>query len=132
MPQKRTVNIVTIEITSLALVLALLALVFWFAQPPVNINVRFVGVDNTTFIYVVYVSPLNTYYWTKHFLDTIYGITTYTGGITVNCTIKPHPPFTITVNSSTLYITLLCPTAITLARVNTTNGVVPITVPLPS
>jgi hypothetical protein len=132
MPPKGTVNNVTISIVSLVLVISLIALAIWFVQSPLSINVEFVGVDNTTFIYVVSVTPLNAYYWTSHRLDVVYGITAYTGGITVNCLVKPHPPFTITVGNSTFYITLLCPVAITSVSINTTSGVVSITVPPPS
>jgi hypothetical protein len=132
MPPKGTVNGVTISIISLVLVISLIALAIWLVQSPLSINVKFVGVDNTTFIYVVSVAPLNAYYWTSHRFDMVYGITTYTSGITVNCLVKPHPPFTMTVGNSTFYITLLCPVAITSVGVNTTSGVVSITVPPPS
>jgi hypothetical protein len=132
MPQKGTVNGVTISIVSLVLVISLMALAIWLSEPPLSINVEFVGVDNTTLIYVVSVTPLNTYYWTSHRFDMVYGITAYTGGITVNCLAKPHPPFVITVGNSTFYITLLCPVAITSVSINTTSGVVSITVPPPS
>ncbi len=132
MPPKGTVNGVTISIISLVLVISLMALIIWLVQSPLSINVEFVGVDNTTLIYVVSITPLNAYYWTSHRLDVVYGITTYTGGITVNCLVKPHPPFIMTVGNSTFYITLLCPVAITSVGVNTTSGVVSITVPHPS
>jgi hypothetical protein len=125
-------NGVTISIVSLVLAILLMALAIWLSEPPLNINVEFVGVDNTTLIYVVSITPLNTYYWTSHRLDMIYGITTYTGDITVNCLVKPHPPFAITVGNSTFYISLLCPVAITSVSVNTTSGVVSITVPYPN
>ena len=130
-------NGVTISIISLVLVISLMALTIWLVQSPLSINVEFAGVDNTTLIYVVSITPLNAYYWTSHRLDVVYGITTYTGGITVNCLVKPHPPFIITKSmynslNYTLYITLLCPVAITSVSVNTTSGVVTITVPYPN
>jgi hypothetical protein len=125
-------NGVTISIISLVLVISLMALALWLSEPPLSINVEFAGVDNTTFIYVVSITPLNAYYWASHRLDVVYGITAYTGDITVNCLVKPHPPFTMTVGNSTLYITLLCPVAITSVGVNTTSGVVSITVPHPN
>jgi len=125
-------NGVTISIVSLVLAISLMALAIWLSEPPLSINVEFVGVDNTTFIYVVSVTPLNAYYWTSHRLGMVYGITTYTGDITVNCLVKPHPPFAITVGNSTFYISLLCPVAITSVSVNTTSGVVSITVPYPN
>jgi hypothetical protein len=125
-------NGVTISIVSLVLAISLIALTIWLSGSPLSINVKFVGVDNTTLIYVVSITPLNTYYWTSHRLDMVYGITTFTGGITVNCLVRPHPPFAITVGNSTFYITLLCPVAITSVGVNTTSGVVSITVPPPS
>jgi hypothetical protein len=132
MSQKGTVNGVTISIISLVLVITLMVLALWLSGLPLGINVEFVGVDNTTFIYVVSISPMSAPYWLNHSFDTVYGITAYTGGITVNCLVKPHPPFTITVGNSTFYITLLCPVAITSVSVNTTSGVVTITVPYPN
>ena len=125
-------NGVTISIISLVLVISLMALTIWLVQSPLSINVEFAGVDNTTFIYVVSITPLNAYYWTSHRLDVVYGITAYTGGITVNCLVKPQPPFTMMMSNSTFYVTLLCPVAITSVSVNTTSGVVLITVPHPS
>jgi len=130
-------NGVTISIVSLVLAISLIALTIWLVQSPLSINVEFVGVDNTTFIYVVSISPMSAPYWLNHSFDTVYGITAYTGDITVNCLIKPHPPFIITKSmynslNYTLYITLLCPVAITSVSVNTTSGMVPITVPYPN
>jgi len=120
---------IVIEIIGIVLIVALMALVFWLLSPPLSINAMFIGVDNTTFIYVVSITPYDTAYWSSHSFDTVYNITAYTGNITVNCLTKPRLPFTVVVNNSTLYVTLLCPIAVTSVGVNTTGGVVSVALP---
>ena len=97
--------------------------------PPLSANMTFVGVDNTTFIYVIAVSPQNSPYWHMHNTLTIYSVSTYTGNITVVCFVKPQPPINITKNESTLLITLMCPMAIAKTTITTNNGTITITPP---
>jgi len=136
MPSKETIKMV-VSMVGISLAITLIVLALWFSGSPLGINVGFVGVDNTTFIYVVSITPLSSPYWLNHSFDTVYGITAYTGNITVNCLVEPHPPITITSStlnspSFTLYITLLCPVAITNLSVNTTSGVVSVIVSFPN
>ena len=100
--------------------------------PPLYANMTFVGVDNTTFIYVISITPQNSPFWHTYSTATIYAINTYTGSIAVNCIVKPPPPINITKNEYTLYITLLCPMAITNTTIATNNGTIIITPPSPS
>jgi hypothetical protein len=130
-------NGITIEIASIALAIILIITTLWLINTPLEVKVGFVGVDNTTFIYVVSITPSSAPYWVNHASDTVYGITAYTGNITINCPVKPHPPFIITRSTPnspnyTLYITLECPVAITSVSVNATSGVVSVNVPFPN
>jgi hypothetical protein len=122
------------EIIALFSVIAGLMAFFYIIAPPtpLNVTMTFVGVDNTTFIYVIAVSPQISPYWHMHSALTIYSVSTYTGDIAVNCIVKPQPPINITKNEGMLYITLLCPTAITNTTITTNNGIITITPPSPN
>jgi len=117
----------------IAFIGALIGLVVYsyVTAPPLSVGMKFVGVDNTTFIYVIYVMPRDSPYWDSHNVITIYAVNTYTGNIAVNCIVKPQPPIIITKNEDTLFITLFCPMAITNTTITVNNKTMTITPPGP-